>query len=40
MSSPNEIKPVAESKAETEVHPVLAEILKEEEPDTVSWVKG
>lgn len=23
-----------------DVHPVLAEVLAEKEPDTVSWVKG
>jgi len=31
---------IAEPPVEPEVHPVLAEILSEEEPDTVSWVKG
>lgn len=25
---------------ECEVHPVLAEILAEKEPDTISWVKA
>lgn len=38
MSKPT---PIPEKPADkTEVHPVLADILKEEEPDTVSWVKG
>jgi hypothetical protein len=25
---------------EQKLHPVLAEVLAEKEPDTVSWVKG
>jgi hypothetical protein len=32
--------PASQSKAPRAVHPVLAEVLAEKEPDTVSWVKG
>jgi len=26
--------------AEHKIHPVLAEVLAEKEPDTITWVKG
>ncbi len=42
MKKPDETTPKPETKpaAEGEIHPVLADILQEKEPDTVSWVKG
>jgi hypothetical protein len=41
MKQNTEENTVSESTMpEAEVHPVLAEVLKEEQTDTVSWVKG